>query len=163
MLLGALALAGCAMPDFDSFRSPDAATMFRPMSVTSTTERTLPPATAQDMVDAEGRCAGAWTAPAASEGALAPEQGAGPAISSGIAIDMTECDVVKRAGAPDQIAIGSNERRERTATLTFLQGARPGIYHFTAGRLTLMERAPEPPPKPGRGTPRAKSAQSAGR
>jgi hypothetical protein len=160
MVLGALALAGCAMPDFDSFRSPDAATIFRPMSVTNSTERTLSPVTAQEMVDAEGRCAGAWTAPAGSEGALAPEQGPGPAVSSGIAIDMTECDVVKRVGAPDQVAIGSNQRSERTATLTFLQGARPGIYHFTAGRLTLMERAPEPPPKSGKPAPRSRSAQS---
>ena len=31
------------------------------------------------------------------------------------------------------------------STLTYIRGARPGIYRFTAGRLTSIERAPEPP------------------
>jgi hypothetical protein len=161
-LLAALALGGCAMPDFDSFQTPDATTIFRPLSVTGTKERTLAAVTAENMVDAEGRCAGTLATSGASDGAP-PDQGAGPVISPGIAIDMTECDVVKRAGVPDQVAIGANERGERTATLTFLRGARPGIYHFTAGRLTLMERAPEPPPQPGKRAPRPRAAQASGR
>jgi hypothetical protein len=162
LLALALALGACAMPDFDSFRRPDATTLFRPRTVTNIKERTLPSATAEDMVDAEGRCA---AASAAAEGGSA-EQSAASMLSPGIAIDMTECDVVKRAGAPDQVAIGANERSERTATLTYLRGARPGIYHFTAGRLTSMERAPEPPApqKPARQQRRASTpAQSAGR
>jgi hypothetical protein len=61
---------------------------------------------------------------------------------------MSECDVVKRAGSPEQVQIGANDRNERTAVLTYIRGPRPGIYHFTSGRLTLMERAPEPPPQP---------------
>ena len=168
-LLTALALGGCAMPDFDSFRAPDSTTLFRPMSVVGLNERGLPPVTTGDMVDAEGHCAGAIATPAASDGGTPPEQGATPVMATGIAIDMTECDVVKRVGAPERVEIGTNERSERTATLTFIRSARPGIYHFTAGRLTSMERAPEPPtaskpvrraptPKPG-----ARSAQTAGR
>jgi hypothetical protein len=43
------------------------------------------------------------------------------------------------------VNIGQNERSERTATLTYIRSARPGIYQFTAGRLTAIERAPEPP------------------
>jgi hypothetical protein len=73
-------------------------------------------------------------------------------IPTAIALDMTECDVVKRAGHPERVEFSTNDRGERTVTLTYLQGARPGIYRFTAGRLTSIERAPEPPapPKPER-------------
>ena len=48
--------------------------------------------------------------------------------------------------------IGANDRNERTATLTYINGQRPGIYNFTAGRLSSMERAPEPaaPAKPAK-------------
>jgi hypothetical protein len=168
MLFAVFALGGCAMPDFDSFRAPDSATLFRPMSVVGLNERRLPPVTAADMIDAEGRCAGAATT-AGSDSGAPPDQGAAPAVATAIAIDMTECDVVKRAGAPERVEIGTNERSERTATLTFIHGARPGIYHFTAGRLTSMERAPEPAPatKPVRRAPApkppARSAQTAGR
>ena len=89
--------------------------------------------TPADLVDANGSCAG--TA-ASGEGV--------PMIPAAIALEMSECDVVKRAGIAEKVEIGTNERRERTATLTYLQGQRPGIYHFTAGRLAAMELAPEP-------------------
>ena len=65
-------------------------------------------------------------------------------IPSAIALEMSECDVVKRAGFPERVEIGANERNERTATLTYIGGARPGIYVFVDGRLTSMERGPEP-------------------
>jgi hypothetical protein len=74
---------------------------------------------------------------------------------------MTECDVVKRAGIAEKVEIGANGRSERTATLTYLKGQRPGIYYFTAGRLASMELAPEPPApakpakKPAKPTKRA--------
>ena len=162
VLLGAVALGGCAMPDFDSFRTPDAATLFRPMSVVGVNERSLPAVAAQDLIDAEGRCAGAFASSTASEGGPSPEQAAAPALAPGLAIDMTECDVVKRAGAPERVEVGTNDRSERTATLTFTRGARPGIYHFTAGRLTSMERAPEPaaPQRPARPQRRASTPSS---
>jgi hypothetical protein len=168
VLLAALALGGCAVPDFDSFRTPDASTLFRPRSVANINEKVLGPVTAADTVDAEGRCAAVSTPTnvAASESGPAPEQSGAPLIASGIAIDMTECDVVNRAGAPERVEIGTNQRSERTATLTYVRGARPGIYHFTAGRLTSMERAPEPPApqKPAKPQKRApKPAQTAGR
>jgi hypothetical protein len=66
----------------------------------------------------------------------------------GIALGMTECDVVKRAGPPEKVAVGQNERAERSVTLTYTKTMRPGVYTFTAGRLTSIERAPEPPPPP---------------
>ena len=58
-------------------------------------------------------------------------------IPAAIALEMSECDVVKRAGIAEKVEIGTNERRERTATLTYFKGQRPGIYHFTAGRLAV--------------------------
>ena len=30
------------------------------------------------------------------------------------------------------------------AVLTYIRGPRPGIYFFTSGRLTALDRAPEP-------------------
>jgi hypothetical protein len=177
-----LALAACAMPDTDSFRLPDTATMFRPMSVTSFKDKPLPPITPQDLVDAEGRCAdalvavegsgdqagGAAAADQPGQGAVSLQQAGVPMIPPAIALDMTECDVVKRAGVAQKVEIGSNRAGERVATLTYLGGSRPGIYHFAGGRLNAMERAPEPPPqpkKPGKRAPKvgAKSKQTAAR
>lgn len=135
MLSAVLGLASCAMPDTDSFRLPDSSTLFRPMSVTNYKDRVLAPVTAEDMVDSSGNCAGA---------ALAAGGEPVPAIPAAISLEMTECDIVKRAGIPERVEIGTNERRERTATLTYTRGQRPGIYSFTAGRLASMERAPEP-------------------
>jgi hypothetical protein len=62
---------------------------------------------------------------------------------------MAECEVVRRVGLPQHVEIGNDERAERTVVITYLQGARPGIYRFRAGRLVSIERAPEQPtPKP---------------
>jgi hypothetical protein len=166
LLLAALALGGCAMPDFESFRTPDTSTMFRAISVANVRDKALAPVTAEDMVDAQGLCAGAIAAPPAGEGGAPSDPGQVPLIPSGVALDMTECDVVKRAGTPERVELGTNDRSERTAILTFSSGARPGVYYFTAGRLTSMERGPEPPPaaKPARPQKRApKPAQTAGR
>jgi hypothetical protein len=65
-------------------------------------------------------------------------------IPSAIALEMSECDVVKRAGLPERVEIGASQRNERTATLTYTGGARPGVYVFVDGRLKSMERGPEP-------------------
>ena len=56
---------------------------------------------------------------------------------------------------------GSNDRAERTATLSYIHGPRPGIYGFVAGRVVSIERAPEPPapPKPAKPAKPAKSAK----
>jgi hypothetical protein len=150
----ALALGACSvpsLPSLDSIRPPDPNTLFRPMSTVTVREKSLPPVTADDLVDAEGRCAGMFAAPDPNlepAGDPAAQQAMTmPLIPSGIGLDMTECEVVKRAGMPERVQIGANERNERTAVLTYIRGERPGIYHFTAGRLTLLERAPEPPPE----------------
>jgi hypothetical protein len=64
---------------------------------------------------------------------------------SGIGLDMSECDVVQRAGAPDNIDISSNARGDRAVVLTYAKGERAGIYRFAGGRLFSIERGPEPP------------------
>jgi hypothetical protein len=146
MLMAVLLAGGCSMPDTDSYRLPAASNLFRPMSVTNYRERTLPPVTAADLVDANGNCAGAPVA--AVSGDPAAQAGASPggaAIPGPVALGMTECEVVRNAGVPARADVGANERRERTATLTYVGGERSGIYLFTDGRLKSMELGPEPP------------------
>jgi len=113
--------------------------------------------TAEDMVDGDGRCASAplaSAAPAGEGGSTDPvTTPINPAIAiGGVALGMTECDVVKRAGPPEKVVIGTNERAERTVVLTYVHSVRSGIYNFNAGRLVSIERveAPPPPPKPAR-------------
>ena len=77
----------------------------------------------------------------AAPNALPPQVRSGP---SGIALQMTECQVVQVAGYTDRVEIGANERGQRAVTLTYLSGDRPGIYRFVGGRLASMERVAEP-------------------
>ena len=72
-----------------------------------------------------------------------------PSTSGTVALGHTECDVVRGIGAPASVNLSSNPRGDRVAVVTYLQGQRAGIYTFTAGRLTSIERAPqaEAPPK----------------
>jgi hypothetical protein len=129
-----LAVGACAMPDTDSFRAPNASALFAARSVSNYRDKVLSPVTAADLVDANGSCAG--TDPNI------------PPVPAVIALDMTECDVVKRAGSATRAEIGTNDRRERTATLTYTGGERPGIYNFVDGRLKSMELGPDQPVAP---------------
>ena len=149
MLIGVLALGACALPDMDSFRAPDSATLFTARSVANFREKQLGPVAPDDLVDSSGRCVGAVVPASGGDqpggNVSLPDAGV-PMIPSGIVLEMSECDVVKRAGFPEQTNVGTSERGERTATLTHINGQRPGIYNFISGRLASMERAPEPPP-----------------
>jgi len=64
---------------------------------------------------------------------------------TGIALQMTECQVVAVAGYTDRVEISADPRGQRLVTLTYLTGDRPGIYRFVNGRLNTMERVAEPP------------------
>jgi hypothetical protein len=77
-------------------------------------------------------------------------------VGSGIALEMSECDVIERAGPPANMDVGANRRGERTVVMTYAQGERAGIYRFQAGRLKSVERVaqPEAPARPGK-KPRA--------
>jgi len=150
-LVMGLALGGCSNIDFESFQKPDFVTNLRlPSASPPAAAAVLPAVTAEDLVDGEGSCAGAPQNPAvaateAAGGDLVTVPANAATATGGIGLTMTECDVVKRAGPPEKVQLGSNERAERTLVLTYLRGLRPGIYNFTAGRLVTIERAPEPP------------------
>ena len=101
--------------------------------------------------------AGPQTGPSGTApGAMPPEVRGGP---RGIALQMTECQVVSVAGYTNQVEISANQRGERLVTLTYPSGDRPGIYRFRNGRLTNMERVAEAPQpkKPQRPAKQAKA------
>ena len=129
-----------ALPKFGSFES---------LSVKSVQVAELRPVTAADLVGPQGQCAGAGQDAAATRG--------------GIALQMTECEVVSRAGAPENVELGTTDRGERAVTLTYTNGPRPGIYRFSGGRLYAIERGEEPPPPepPKAKKPPAKKPKSA--
>lgn len=83
---------------------------------------------------------------------LEPASGS-PPVAGGIALGMTECQTVQRAGTPSNVAISAGEKGERKVVLTYLGGPWPGIYTFTGGRLNVVERAPEQP-KPAKAAPK---------
>lgn len=90
-----------------------------------------------DLVDAQGFCAGAAEAPG--------EPGAVDRPLRGVGLDMTECAVVQVIGPAQATEIGANERGERTVVMTYANPERSGVYRFTNGRLTTIERGPTPP------------------
>ena len=106
--------------------------------------------------------------PAAAPVAANPNanlQGAGdpssPQVSGGIALGMTECEAVQRAGIPGNVAISAGARGERKVVLTYLSGVWPGIYHFADGRLKEINRAPAPPEQPKAPAKKKKSVKKA--
>ncbi len=117
------------------------------------------PISATDLVGGDGQCS-ASASDLPSGGSATPEQGPAAAPTLGaISLRMTECDVIRRAGAVEKIELGANERGERSLVLTYLQGPSPGIYRFVGGRLVSIERAPSAPAeqgKPHKPTPSAK-------
>lgn len=153
------------LPDADSFKAPDSSQFFRSYSMSSVKEKQLKPVTNEDLVDAEGRCAFASAAAPAEPGQVQTDAAPGvPLVPQGVSLEMTECEVVKRIGPAERAEIGSNGS-DRTATLTYVNGARPGIYHFVGGRLNSVERGPDPAPvkpAPRKPTPKpkARTAQS---
>ena len=114
------------------------------------------PITAADLVAANGSC----PPPPAPSAAPAPAGASGPAsapivtpdnpslLGEGVALGMSECDVVWRAGAPSNVRLGSSPGGGRTAVLTFDSGPRAGVYHFESGRLNEMDGVASPPAPP---------------
>jgi hypothetical protein len=157
----ALGLYGCANSDvFDSnerwFQKPFDFTgrsggyTFSELQETNSRRGSV---AANQMVDPSGACPAPPAAtPAAAEGpgAAAGEPGgaADPLLGGVIALGMTECDVVYRAGAPSNVQIGTNPNGARSAVLTYNGGPRPGIYRFEAGRLTDLDRVEVAESKP---------------
>lgn len=144
------------------------------------------PVSPEDLVAADGQCppapaevvaaapapAPATEAPKAGigfEGGLEPSAGGGAAAPAptgmgGIALGMTECQAVRRAGTPSNVAISAGPGSQRRVVLTYLSGTWPGIYTFTGGRLKEVDAAPEQPkpkaPAKKRKVKRPKSAHN---
>ena len=168
LLLAAPMLAGCGATASDIFSSDmlsrDADWFSRPgrLFIKNVSIETPPltpdkPVTAEDLVSAEGACPGMAAnvptdAKASTDGMPAPA----PAATGTVALGHTECDVVRGIGAPSSVNISRNERGDRVAVVNFTQGARAGIYTFTAGRLTSVERGAEPVVEPKVAKPKKK-------
>lgn len=101
------------------------------------------PVTANDLVDGSGSCPRPVAA-AQPQAGTAADEGAG-LLGGGVAIGMSECDVVQRLGQPSNVNLGQNPNGLRSAALTYSSGSRPGVYRFEAGRLTEMDRVEQPP------------------
>ena len=180
-LAGALALGACANVDAENkdawfarpFQFVSRAGGYSFSELQESRERTRP-ITANDLVAANGSCpppSAVQQAPAAAPAAAANQPGSAPAtadtstlLGGGIALGMSECDVVFRAGAPSAVQIGKNPNGDRTADLTFNSGPRPGIYHFQAGALMQIEQAQTAPAQTAKkkpASPKANSKQAA--
>ncbi|HVO92970.1 MAG TPA: hypothetical protein VMT22_09035 [Terriglobales bacterium] len=91
---------------------------------------------------------------------LQPEGGlSGGQARGGIALGMTECQAVRRAGPPSNVAISSGDKGARKVVITYLSGPWPGIYTFDSGRLQEVDAAPEQPKpvKPTKKKPKQKA------
>lgn len=162
LLALAPALAGCSssLDQFQSeFLSKDAQwfqrsgrLFIRNISIDSPPLTPEKPVTAEDLVSADGACPG--MAPPAN--ALADNAAGSPPVGGTVALLHTECDVIRGIGAPDSVDISTAPGGGRMAVVTYLRGARAGIYTFTGGRLTSVEAAPEQPAQPKAAKPKAK-------
>jgi hypothetical protein len=184
-LAAALALCGCANVDVENkdawfakpfqFVSRNGGYTFSELQESRDRAR---PITANELVDNNGACplpaptpatpavpnqaAGAPPATAAVPNQAAgapPAADANSLLGGGVALGMSECDVVARAGAPNNVQIGKSPNGDRTAVLTIDGGPRPGVYSFIGGRLAEIDRGQTAPAAPQ--TAKKKTAPSA--
>ena len=158
-LAGALALGSCANVDMENkdawfskpfqFVSRGGGYTFSELQESKARSQ---PITANDLVATNGSCPPppavqqAAPAPAANQPGSAPAAtDTGALLGGGIALGMSECDVVFRAGAPSAVQIGNAPNGDRTAVVTFNGGPRAGIYHFQSGALVEVERSQTAP------------------
>jgi hypothetical protein len=175
LVLAAPLMAGCsgASNMFSSdLLSKDADWFSRPgrMFIRNVSIETAPltpdkPITPDDLISADGQCPG-MAPPGTPADANALTDGAAAAPTSSrpgaVALLHTECDVVRGIGAaPDNVSLSNNPRGDRIAVLSYSRGSRPGIYTFTAGRLSSVERGPEPVAQPKTAKPKAKKKPAA--
>jgi hypothetical protein len=99
---------------------------------------------------------GTADANALADGAGSPA----PAAGGTVALGHTECDVVRGIGAPDSVNLSNNPRGDRVAVVTWSRGPRAGIYTFTGGRLSSVERGPDPVAEP-KAKPKSKKKTAA--
>lgn len=157
-------LSDYSIKDQEWFQRPGAIFGTKSLSLETPPLHTDKPVSPDDLITAEGACPGmapaGLPADAQQQGgsqAGAPQAAETLSLPPGgvVALGHTECDVARAAGTPNNVNISANERGERQTVLTYTQGPRPGIYTFTAGRLTAIDAAPQPPapakkPKPAK-------------
>ncbi|WP_441235701.1 hypothetical protein [Bradyrhizobium sp. 930_D9_N1_4] len=116
------------------------------------------PVGAQDLVSADGGCAGMAQPPGPAD-ANASTTAPAP-VGGTVALGHTECDVVRGIGAPSSVNLSGDAAGRRVAVVTWTTGPRAGIYTFTSGRLSSIEGNPEAPvmPKATKPKPKKKSA-----
>jgi hypothetical protein len=157
-----VALSGCSGSDFDTsqwFQKPldlfgrEGGYTYSELKETAQQR----PITANDLVQQNGACPAPPAVaqpqpPAANNPSATPAPavagGADSLLGGGVALGMSECDVVYRAGPPSAVQLGQYPNGDRTAQLTFNSGPRPGIYRFERGRLVEMDQTAVPAPPP---------------
>lgn len=168
-------LCGCSNIDFDTSQ----AWFSKPLDVFGTTrggytfseleetKRQQRPLTANDLVNAEGSCppppmaaAPQPVAPGSQIAGPPPASDTDPLLGRGVSLGMSECEIVYRAGQPNNVVIGKNPNGDRTAVLTYTSGPRPGIYRFERGQLQQMDLVQVPEPPPAAKTAKKKAAKS---
>ena len=92
--------------------------------------------------------------------ASAYQQPGAPQLVGGVALGMSECEVVRRAGLPGNVNIGVGMTGNRRVVLIYLSGPWPGIYTFDSGRLKVVDRVAEQPASP-KEPPKTKKAKKA--
>jgi len=118
------------------------------------------PVRPDELVSADGACPG-MAPPGADAQALTDNAAGAPPVAGGtVALGHTECDVVRGIGAPDSVNLSTGPRGDRLAVVTWSRGPRAGIYTFAGGRLSSIERGPEPvaPPRVAKKPPKKKPA-----
>jgi hypothetical protein len=168
------ALVSCSTANFSEMEIlPYSRSLFSTPAGATMTARTdvnvLRPVTAEDLLSPDGQCAALAPDPNAEPAPARPDVPPGhpapidqstqptvPLVFGGIGLQMTECEVVRRAGQPDRFEFGTNQRGERTLVLTYTRGPWPGIYRFAEGRLYSIEASPVPPAPPKK-APRKKA------
>jgi hypothetical protein len=174
LLLAAPLMAGCSSVSnmmSSDLLSKDADWFSRPgrMFIRNVSIETAPlspdkPVTPDDLISADGQCPGmAPPGAPADANALTDAAAAAPTSRPGaVALLHTECDVARGIGAaPDSVNLSTDSAGRRVALLTYSHGSRPGIYTFTSGRLSSVERGPEPVAQPKTAKPKAKKKPAA--
>ena len=168
LILAAGSLAGCSGLDVPDLKMsemtffPNRGQLFKSQDwATAISSKGSPdfvssrPVSPEDYIDGSGLCASQAVPPSTdvSVGAVSGDLGttaAAPAAQTlaagGVALGMTECQVVARAGQPGQVDIGADEAGGRKVVLTYMSGPWPGIYTFSAGRLKVVDRVAQPEP-----------------
>ena len=167
LLLSAPILAGCGATASDFFSSDllskdaewfsrSGRPLIKNVAIDAPPLTPNKPVGPEDLVSADGGCPGTTSASVASNANASDGTAAASTRVGTVALGHTECDVVRGLGAPGNVNISQNQRGERVAVVNFSQGQRAGIYTFTAGRLTSVERAAEPAVDPKAAKPKKK-------